>query len=387
MNAAREPERRYETLLELGTGGMATVFVGRARGAAGFSRLVALKRARAHVKRDPKLFAALEREAWLASRIHHSNVVGVIDVVEDEGDLVLVLEYVEGVSLADLAQLADRGGLAFSRLDVRTRARAVIRIVLDVAAGLDAAHRTEDEDGRLLGIVHRDVSPAIVLVGTDGVAKIADFGIAKSFDAHGDRTETDSLKGKVGYMAPEYIEHQSSTPAADLFALAVVAWESLTNTRLFRSATEIETLKRVVAGRVPDLGSVASVLAPLDPVIRRALAVRPDERQRNVAAFAAEVEAVARAHDLVASHAEVADVDGAHAAAPSGMPPGAAREWPDPGTTMRQAASCARPAVASGGTLDEHTCSTNEQRVWKRHPAGGSIGFGGSPASGATMVR
>jgi len=304
MNAAREPDRRYETLLELGSGGMATVFVGRARGAAGFSRLVALKRARAHIKRDPKLFAALEREARLASRIHHSNVVGVVDVVEDEGDLVLVLEYVEGVSLAELAGCGDR---AFSSMEIRARARAVVRIVLDVAAGLDVAHRTEDDDGRLLGIVHRDVSPANVLVGTDGVAKIADFGIAKSFEAHGDRTETDALKGKVGYMAPEYIEHHSSTPAGDLFALGVVAWESLTDTRLFRSATEIETLKRIVAGRVPELGSVAPELAPLDPVVRRALAVRPDERHRTVAAFAAELEAVARAHDLVASHAEVAD--------------------------------------------------------------------------------
>ena len=302
MNASRERDHRYETLLELGIGGMATVFVGRARGAAGFSRLVALKRARAHVKRDPKLFAALEREARLASRIHHSNVVGVVDVVEDEGDLVLVLEYVEGVSLADLT----RGDGAFSSLDVRTRARAVLRIVLDVAAGIDAAHRTEDEDGRLLGIVHRDVSPGNVLVGTDGVAKIADFGIAKSFDAHGDRTDTDALKGKVGYMAPEYVEHQSSTPSVDLFALAVVAWESLTGARLFRSATEIETLRRVVAGRVPELGSIVPELAPLDPVLRRALAVRPDERHPTVQAFAVELEAVARAVDLVASHAEVA---------------------------------------------------------------------------------
>jgi serine/threonine-protein kinase len=150
------------------------------------------------------------------------------------------------------------------------------------------------------------VSPGNVLVGTDGVAKIADFGIAKSFDSHGERTDTDSLKGKVGYMAPEYIEHQSSSPAVDLFALAVVAWESLTSTRLFRSATEIETLRRVVAGRVPELGSIAPELTPLDPVLRRALAVRPDERQPTVQAFAAELESVARAADLVASHPEVA---------------------------------------------------------------------------------
>lgn len=305
MNAPGTREGRYEPLLELGSGGMATVSVGRARGAAGFSRLVALKRARAHVRRDAKLFAALEREARLASRIHHSNVVGVVDVVEEEGDLVLVLEYVEGVSLAELTSAP-----ASSTLDVRTRARAVVRIVLDVAAGLHAAHSTEDDDGRPLGIVHRDVSPSNVLVGTDGVAKIADFGIAKSFELHGDRTETDALKGKVGYMAPEYIEHRSSGPSVDLFALAVVAWESLTGARLFRSATEIETLRRVVAGRVPELGSIAPELAPLDPVLRRALAVHPEDRPPSVQAFAVELESVARSADLVASHGDVASLVG-----------------------------------------------------------------------------
>lgn len=301
MNAPGTREGRYEALLELGSGGMATVSVGRARGAAGFSRLVALKRARAHVRRDEKLFAALEREARLASRIHHSNVVGVADVVEEEGDLVLVLEYVEGVSLAELTSAP-----ACSTLDVRTRARAVVRIVLDVAAGLHAAHSTLDEDGRPLGIVHRDVSPSNVLVGTDGVAKIADFGIAKSFELHGDRTETDALKGKVGYMAPEYVEHRSSGPSVDLFALAVVAWESLAGARLFRSATEIETLRRVVACRVPELGSIAPELAPLDPVLRRALAVRPEDRQSSLRAFAGELESVARSAGLAASHGDVA---------------------------------------------------------------------------------
>lgn len=295
-------ERRYDPILPLGAGGMASVFVGRARGAAGFSRLVALKRAHPHVRDDAGLAAALEREARLASRIHHANVVSVLDVVEDDGDLVLVLDYVEGVSLDALA-VGRPGG--FGGVDPRTRARAALRIVLDVSAGLDAAHRSVDEDGRDAPIVHRDVSPSNILVGIDGVARLTDFGIAKSLEATAERTDTGSLKGKVAYMAPEYVEQQSSEPSVDLFSLAVVTWEALAGERLFRSATEIETLRRVLGAPVPDLGAIAPELAGLDPVLRRALSRRPMERHPSVAAFAAELEAVARAEDLVASHAEV----------------------------------------------------------------------------------
>src|SRR5690606_5755690 len=139
---------RYEPLLKIGTGGMATVFVGRLRGASGFTRLVALKHPHPFVREDAELVASLRREAALASRLHHANVVGVVDRDEMDGDLVLVLDYVEGGTLAEL-------GRAMPELP----SRAMLRIVLDAAAGLDAAHRLADEDGRPLGLVHRDVTP------------------------------------------------------------------------------------------------------------------------------------------------------------------------------------------------------------------------------------
>ncbi|MDF2697805.1 MAG: serine/threonine protein kinase [Labilithrix sp.] len=288
---------RYETLVPIGSGGMATVFVGRSLGAVGFKRLVALKRAHPHVRDDERLAASMKREAHLASRLHHANVVSVLDVEEVDGDLMLVLDYVEGCTLRSLAAKLERLG--------ERRPREMLRILLDVAAGLHAAHHATDDEGRLLGLVHRDVTPSNVLVGVDGVSRLSDFGIAKVFLETSDQTETGVLKGKTSYMAPEYVTHQRADASSDLFSFAVVAWEALAGTRLFRAPTDLETLKRVARADAPPLSKERPELAALDAVFRRALARRPADRQANVEAMASELEVVARAHDLVGSHAEV----------------------------------------------------------------------------------
>ncbi len=288
---------RYEALARLGTGGMATVYVGRALGEPDFSRLVALKRAHEHVRLDPDLVDGLKREAGLAVRIHHPNVVGVLDVQEDPKDFVLVLEYVEGCALSELMQ----------RIDTAQYPREMLCILFDVAAGLDAAHHTTDETGAPLGLVHRDVSPCNVLIGRDGVARIADFGVAKTVDRPGsEKTTTGVLKGKLAYMAPEYIERHQLDARGDLFSLAVVAWEMLTGDRLFKGHTELETLKRVAAHKVPPPSAYGPHLALFDASIMRALARDPDHRFPNVGAFAYDLEARARAAGLVGSHMEVA---------------------------------------------------------------------------------
>lgn len=290
--------RKYETLVKIGTGGMATVYVGRARGALGFSRLVAIKRAHPHVVDDRELRAAMRREAALVAHVHHPNVARVLDVDDSSGELELVLDYVEGCTLVDLLRTTTQ---AKSSPD----ARAMLRIVLDAAAGLEAAHRARGEDGRLLGLVHRDVSPQNVLVGLDGVARLTDFGIAAARDREGDATAVGVLKGKLGYMAPEYVEHYRADARSDAFSLAVVVWEALAGKRLFKAPTEIETLKKVLRAVVPPLAEDRPELAPLDPLLVRALSRRPADRFPTVEAFATELEAVARRSDLVGSHAEV----------------------------------------------------------------------------------
>ncbi len=290
---------RYELLVKIASGGMATVYVGRLSSTIGASRLVAIKRAHAHLLEDPAFAKMLIAEARLATRIHHPNVVAVQNVEEIEGELLLVMDYVEGASLADLMQFEERP----------LPARVAVRALLDACAGLHAAHELVDDDGRPLGIVHRDVSPHNILLGIEGIARLTDFGIAKSSNhtASGGRTTTGALKGKVSYMAPEYIESATLDVRSDVFALGIVAWETLTRRRLFRGPTEVESLKLVLLTEVPRPSEVAPWLGPaLDEVILKALARSPAARFATAAELAEALETAARQSDLIAKHTDVA---------------------------------------------------------------------------------
>lgn len=292
---------RYETLTKIASGGMATVYVGRLRGAEGFWRLVAIKRAHRHLVEDPAFCKMLVAEAKLASRLHHPNAVAVLDVEQSEDELLLVMDYVEGVSLAQLLSQKVPGPSLGPRV--------AVRIVLDVCAGLAAAHELQDDQGKPLYLVHRDVTPQNVLVGIDGVSRLTDFGIAKSEDASAPSTKGDSLKGKLGYMAPEYVEGRQLDARSDLFSLGVVLWESLTLRRLFRGGTEVETLKLVVSAPIPPVSSLAKDLGTtLDDVVNRVLQRAPGRRFSTARELADELERAARGSDLVAAASEVAEL-------------------------------------------------------------------------------
>ena len=289
---------RYELLVKIASGGMATVYVGRLRGAVGFWRLVAIKRAHAHLLEKPLYKQMLVDEARLASRLHHPNVVAVLDVEELSGELRLVMDYVEGAALSELIARSHEA-------ERRLPARIAVRIALDACAGLHAAHELCDESGARLGLVHRDVSPHNILVGVDGVARLADFGIAKQSDS-GVSTTTGTLKGKLAYMAPEYVEEARLDARSDVFSLGVVVWEALANEKLFRGTNEVDTLRRVVAANAPRLSTVAPwVGTQLDPVLASALARLPEERFSTALAFGTALETAARKDDLIATPAEV----------------------------------------------------------------------------------
>jgi serine/threonine-protein kinase len=290
---------RYELLVRIASGGMATVYLGRLRGAVGFWRLVAIKRAHAHLAEDAAFSRMFMAEARLASRIHHPNVVPVQDVEQLQNELLLVMDYIEGAALSDLLASASRPSLSPG---------IAIRIILDACAGLHAAHQLTDDAGTPLELVHRDVSPHNILLGTDGIARIADFGVAKSLQGDtAPRTATGGLKGKIGYMAPEYIEGRGLDVRSDVFALGVVAWEAVARQRLFRAGNELETMKKVVSARIPKLSAVAPELGTaLDSVIAKALERVPGRRYASAQEFGAALEGAARAEDLIASHQEVA---------------------------------------------------------------------------------
>ncbi len=301
LPAATARARRYEALAKIASGGTAAVWVGAPRGAA--APLVAIKRPHAHLADDPSFRKALVAEAVIASRVQHPNVVDVRDVEEDDDGIQLVMRYVEGASLSEMIR-------SWSREPPPRAAACALRIALDTCAGLAALHDLRDEAGRLLGVVHRDVSPANVLVGIDGVASITDFGLAKPLYAVERTTSEGALRGKLGYMAPEYVRGKDIDRRIDVFAMGVVVWEALAKKRLFRGENDAATLERVQRMSAPSLASVAPELGPaagaLDAVLARALAKDPEARTATAEALAHELEEVAHTFGLLATHEEVA---------------------------------------------------------------------------------
>ncbi len=285
----------YELLLELASGGMATVYVARQLGAAGFERLVVVKRVHRHLLNNAAFTGMFMDEANVASRIHHPNVVPVIDVVEAERELFLVMDYVESVTLAKLRYTV-------SKLRQRVPPPILGRIIADTLAGLHAAHEAVDVHGAPMNVVHRDVSPQNILIGVDGMARLIDFGIAKA-EHRITETRTGSLKGKYGYMSPEQTRGGDLDRRSDVFALGIVFYEVLTGHRIFHSESEYETVRRINEDPVlPPSTVVPSLPAALDPVLLRALARPLDERFPTAAAFLDALEAAMP----LASHREVA---------------------------------------------------------------------------------
>ena len=265
---------RYEILFKLASGGMATVYVGRARGSMGFSQLVAIKEPHPHLLDDPQYRKELVAEARLASLIHHVNVVDVRDVYVASDDvhgrqIRLVMDYIEGASLGELLVAASRAG-------EKLPARVVMRIVLDACAGLHAAHELVDEKGRAVGLVHRDVSPQNLLVGVDGATRVSDFGVAKATAMA--TTNSGSLKGKLAYMSPEYVQGRAIDRRVDVFAIATVAWEALAGKRLFRGENDVDTAQRILSRDAPPLSSEVPDLSAFDGVLETALAKDPSSR-------------------------------------------------------------------------------------------------------------
>jgi serine/threonine-protein kinase len=273
------PDRlgNYEPLLDLASGGMGTVHIARQVGAAGFERLVVLKRVHRRFVKDEAFRDMFVDEARVASLIRHPNVVSVIDVVEDKGEIFLVMEYVESLSLGMLAAAARKAG---EPLPVPV----VARILSDVLAGLTAAHDATDMQGRTLDVVHRDVSPQNVVVGVDGQSRLIDFGIAKAARRL-THTTGGVLKGKLGYMAPEQLKQLPVDRRADVFATGVVLFEALTGQRPFPEDDE-DALLALLLGDVPDPSSLSpDVPEKLDAVVQYALARERDDRFQTAAAF------------------------------------------------------------------------------------------------------
>ena len=209
---------RYELLALLAYGGMAEVHLARATGVGGFTKQLVIKRILPHLSSDPHFVEMFVNEARIAARLSHANVCQVFELGESEAGLFLAMEYLEGLSWGELAPYVPQDG-PFAL-------RCAATVLGQACEGLRYAHELCDVDGTPTPVVHRDISPQNLMVTTDGVCKVVDFGVSKVL-TEGGRTQTGMLKGKLPYMAPEQIRGEPVDARADVYALGVLLFHLL----------------------------------------------------------------------------------------------------------------------------------------------------------------
>ena len=281
--ALREIVGRYAIYDRIAAGGMAVVHIGRLLGQAGFARTVAVKRLHSQFAKDPGFVDMFLDEARLTARIQHPNVVAPLDVVTEDDQLLVVMEYVNGETLQQLIRVSWVASEP-------THPSIIGSVIRDVLYGLAAAHQAVSEDCVPLHIVHRDISPQNIMVGLDGVARVLDFGVAKA-TMRSHATKDGEVKGKISYMSPEQLMGRDVDCRTDIFAAGVVLWEALTCRRLFRADDLAQTVHRVLSSEIPPTRIYNhSVSEALDAVVLRALERNPAHRFQTAREFAAAIE-------------------------------------------------------------------------------------------------
>jgi len=277
---------RYELLAPIASGGAATVYIAIKRGKARFERTVAIKVLHNHLALDEGFVSSFFEEARIAARIQHPNVVPIHDIDSIDDQLIMVMDYVEGVPLSALLGRCRETG---EQLPLGVG----LTTVHDALRGLQAAHELCDTNGERLELIHRDVSPQNILVGTDGVSRITDFGIAKA-RGHVTHTVEGAVKGKLRYLAPEQVTGDGLDQRVDLYAMGVVLWETLVGERMVGGDSEGEILMQLI-NKEPTAPSErrADVSPELDAVCLRALSRKPSERYQSAQAFADALDEVA----------------------------------------------------------------------------------------------
>lgn len=263
---------RYELLVPIASGGMAQVWAARMKGARQFQKIVAVKTMLPKLSEDAQFEQMFLDEASLASQIKHPNAVEILDLGDQQGILYLVMEMIEGVPLHHLMKASKTSGGIPLPIGAR--------IALQASAGLHAAHELQDDKGRLVGLVHRDVSPQNLLVTYDGVTKVVDFGVAKATALGGGMTQAGQVKGKVSYMAPEQVNGEGLDRRADVFALGIVLYALTTGKHPFRRESEAATMYNICStdSVVPPSSVVDGYPAELEKIVLKAL--KKDREQR-----------------------------------------------------------------------------------------------------------
>jgi serine/threonine-protein kinase len=262
----------------LASGGMAEIYLAKKRGPGGFEKSLVIKRITKKLLGNPEIEAMFLDEARVQSLLDHPNVVQIYDFGEAGGAYYMAMEFVAGATLRWVIDNA----LAVKRPIPVGHA---LRLASDILAGLNHAHQRKDKKGKRLGLIHRDISPVNILVARNGVAKLCDFGVAKS-ELQSVMTQVGMVKGKFRYMAPEQIQGRRLDHRADIFAVGVVLWEMLTGRRLFNQSREQDAVDAIIGGHFPAASKYRrDVPRPVDRLLRRALAADPRRRFKTARRF------------------------------------------------------------------------------------------------------
>ncbi len=288
----------YIVYEQIGMGGMASVHRAETQGIAGFTRPVALKRMLPHVAANEELVKSFVREARLASHLRHENVAQTYELGKVDDIYFIAMELVEGRTLRALLRQCSKVGAMPLPI--------ALNLLNQICDALDYAHNLCDETGQKLGIIHRDVSPTNIIVSEGGVAKLIDFGIAKA-SALGMQTMSGLIKGKFGYMAPEYLDGRIDA-RADLFAIGAIAFEILANKPLFLAGDDMATLNNLREMPIRPPSSVnPQVPREVDEIIMTALQRDPDRRWQQASALRTAMTTVTKRLGLVVMNSQVVD--------------------------------------------------------------------------------
>ncbi|MBA3394674.1 MAG: protein kinase [Deltaproteobacteria bacterium] len=290
---------QYVLLRRIARGGMAEVFLAQQRGLEGFDRRVAVKRILPHLVDSPDFVKMFLGEAKLAAQLTHPNVVHIYDFGKVENDYFIAMEFVDGVHTGQIFKLAERER-------ERLSPTLIARIGADAASALNYAHELTNPQGKPLGLVHRDVSPANIMVSYDGVVKLCDFGIAKAAALSDQLTNPGQVKGKYAYMSPEQTIAAPLDGRSDVFSLAIVLWELLSGKTIVPRGDAVDAMRAIRDGKLPTLSSVApNVPAPLAKAVMWALETKR-ERRATAADLSTALEAFIKASPELATPMQLA---------------------------------------------------------------------------------
>jgi serine/threonine-protein kinase len=280
---------KYTLMRKLAAGGMAELFLALHRSVAGFEKLVVIKRILPSMNQDKAFIEMLLHEARIAATLSHPNIVQIFDVGQIEGKYFIAMEHIHGEDIRSVVRAMKKKGVAEFPLE------HALSVILGMCAGLAYAHEKRDLEGMVLDIVHRDISPQNIVVTFTGDVKIVDFGIAKSGTQVGEDTKDGQLKGKVPYMSPEQAAGEPIDWRSDVFAVGVMLFELTTGRRLFKGASEYETLKLICEKDYPHPAQVRQGYpAALDRIVMKALAKKREDRYQSARELQSELESFIR---------------------------------------------------------------------------------------------